>query len=75
MAGSPADTVQAYYSLLLATPENPVCCSATGALRPETVTVSVAPEPTTWAMLLLGFGVMGGALRRAGATAPLGGGT
>jgi len=26
--------------------------------------VSTAPEPSTWAMLVLGFGLVGGSLRR-----------
>ncbi len=29
-----------------------------------TVSVSAIPEPATWGMLILGFGVMGGAMRR-----------
>lgn len=30
----------------------------------ESVTLAAVPEPTTWAMMILGFGVIGGALRR-----------
>jgi len=43
--------------------------SAYGALNPQTITVGAAggvssvPEPVTWAMMLLGVGLIGGALR------------
>jgi hypothetical protein len=33
-------------------------------LDPQNVAVSVVPEPSAWALLILGFGAVGGALRR-----------
>jgi hypothetical protein len=39
---------------------------------PQNATLASAPEPTTWAMLVAGFGLLGGALRRRRGVAALG---
>ncbi len=43
----------------------------TGRLRPETVSVMLAggvPEPATWAFMIIGFGAVGGAMRKKNGT-------
>ena len=41
---------------------------AYGSLRPQSITIapleSAVPEPATWALMLVGFGLIGGAMRR-----------
>jgi hypothetical protein len=43
--------------------QNPGAFSATAIYDPLTITIDAVPEPSTWAMLLLGAGLVGGALR------------
>lgn len=46
--------------------------AAISDFAPDNATISAAPEPTSWAMLLIGFGALGGLLRarRRSAQAP-----
>lgn len=51
-------------------PGNMMTSYATGRLSPTSVAVQLGvPEPTTWGLMIIGFGIMGLALRRRG-TAP-----
>jgi len=45
--------------------------SATGGFSTETIQISALPEPTTWAVLLMGVGLIGLQLRRARRQLPL----
>jgi hypothetical protein len=45
--------------------QNPGAFSATAIYDPLTITIDAVPEPSTWAMLLLGAGLVGGGLRAA----------
>jgi hypothetical protein len=43
--------------------QNPGAFSATAIYDPLTITIDAVPEPSTWAMLLMGVGLVGGGLR------------
>ena len=43
----------------------PACCDfTTGAVATLTITTDGVPEPATWALMILGFGATGAAMRR-----------
>jgi hypothetical protein len=46
--------------------------NGTGSVTVTPVTTPGVPEPATWAMMILGFGLLGGAIRRRKATAGYG---
>lgn len=51
---------------------DPGCCTSTTPGDPETPVVPAVPEPSTWALLMLGFFMVGATLRaKAGRTAAL----
>jgi hypothetical protein len=46
--------------------QNPGTFSATAIYDPLTITINTVPEPSTWALVLLGVGMVGAGLRMAG---------
>lgn len=70
---SPLDTIeQAFFEYRETVNPDTRCCSTFFNLTPQRVTVgSAVPEPTPWAAMVSGFGLLGAVLRRRARSAPL----
>jgi hypothetical protein len=68
------ESVQAFVGAGVTTLNGGACCAQTGPNRPISgfnatftysfTSASAVPEPTTWAMMLIGFGAVGSSMRR-----------
>lgn len=59
-----SDSLAALHGLIDGSPEGAATVTRSGPLRVARVKPATLPEPTTWVMMLFGFGAIGGLLRR-----------